>query len=76
MRLTIQPTEKFVDVNGAKTRVWEGETDRGTPVTCFIAMVASPRANEQSELEKELAEVKPMEAREAWPARMVLDNFD
>lgn len=44
MKITIESTEKIVTivVNGAPipARIWQGETDTGIPVHCYITRVA------------------------------------
>lgn len=60
MKLTIENTTKIVELNGIPCRVWEGETESGIKVHCFISRVAidkdEPRAEE---FQKELQECKP-----------------
>lgn len=49
MRVTIESTDKVVDLivdhpqqgkGVVKTRVWQGATDGGIPVYCFVAQIA------------------------------------
>jgi len=42
MKLTIESTTKVVTVNGVFARIWEGTTDGGIPVHCYITRVAVP----------------------------------
>ena len=44
MRITIEPTSKIVQLQtiGAESipaRIWEGVTDRGTPVHCYVTRI-------------------------------------
>jgi hypothetical protein len=49
MKITIASTDKVVMVNGASARVWEGETESGTPVTCLIPLI-SPQTHDEDRL--------------------------
>jgi len=73
MKIKIENTEKIVDLNGVQARVWEGKTDSGIPVHCFITLI-SPQTNENIEqFDKELKEQKAPSAEiSAIPARMLL----
>ena len=77
MKIEIEPTTKIIDVHVGrgmtKARVWQGRTGRGVPVTLLVLRVACDRADDNSELERELAEQAPPRAGvEAWPSRMLL----
>lgn len=76
MKITIETTSKIVDLDGVPARIWEGTTESGIPVHCFITRIAINKddeaANEQ--FRRELAEVRPPSAdvEKAYPLRMVL----
>jgi hypothetical protein len=55
MNITITSTTKIVHFNGIPTRIWEGHTDTGIPVHCFITRItAVVEADEkQYEVEKQ-----------------------
>ena len=38
--MTIESTTKIVALNGIDCRVWEGTTERGVPIHCFIPLDA------------------------------------
>jgi hypothetical protein len=40
MQLTIKPTDRLVVVDDAPCRIWQGTTDRGTPVHVYIRAFA------------------------------------
>jgi hypothetical protein len=43
LQLTLEPTEHFVKTDeGIPVRAWTGHTNRGTPVTAFIAALSVP----------------------------------
>lgn len=80
MKITIRSTDKIVmlrpDVwaDGVPARIWEGETESGIRVQCFIARVAidskEPRVEEfQREL---LGQDAPSTAIEAYSLSLIL----
>lgn len=73
MRIEIESTEKIVQLNGVPARVWEGETESGISVHCFVTRI-SPQTHENIEqFEKELQEQKaPSPEVVAYPLRMIL----
>lgn len=76
MILRIESTEKIVYLDGLPARVWEGETDSGIPVHCYITRVAvkeGMEADSYSQFERELQEHrKPSADVQAIPLRMIL----
>lgn len=74
MRITIKSTDKLVQVNGVPARIWEGETDSGIPVHCYVTRIAAPAAGaDLTQFERELTEhAAPSAALQAIPLRMVL----
>lgn len=77
MKMTIHSTEKIVDINGVPARIWEGKSQRGTPVIVFVTRIAVAKdAGEEAhrEFTDELQEHTPPTAEvQAWPARMLID---
>jgi hypothetical protein len=75
MRIIIENTEKIVNLNGLPARVWEGITDGGIEVHCFITLV-SPQTTDSSllvEFEEELKEVRaPSPSVVAYPLSIIL----
>lgn len=80
MNITIHPTSKLVDLQTAggivPARIWEGETDTGVPVHCFITRIAptiqrdDPR---QQEFKLELLQTEaPTAAVSIYPPRLIL----
>lgn len=76
MKLTIESTPKLVEVNGVPARLWEGTSDTGVPVHCFITRVAVPMGAPADALARFAAELTehraPSEAVAAIPLRLVL----
>jgi hypothetical protein len=73
MKITIESTSKVVNVNGVDCRVWEGQTERGIPIHCFIPRIGVKNGLDCSQFEAELVECKPPSAEiAAFPARMIL----
>lgn len=84
MRITIESTSKIVEliVDGypVPARVWQGETESGVPVHCFITRIApeipksGPRIDElTAEFERELRRrADPRPTVEAIPLRLII----
>lgn len=74
MKLTIESTSQTVELNGVPARIWEGHTESGIPVHCFITRVGVHKDQDCSEFERELTEHKPpsIEIARVYPLRMVL----
>lgn len=73
MKMTLQSTNKIVEINGIKARIWEGETEKGIPVHAFIPRVSAEVRDRMEEFEKDLHECNaPSAAVEAYPFRMLL----
>jgi hypothetical protein len=74
MKITVESTTKLVELNGVPARVWEGVTDSGIPVHCFITRVAAKDTANLTQFEAELKEQRPpsLEVARAYPLRMVL----
>lgn len=75
MKITIKSTNKIVELNGVPARVWEGQTESGIKVHCFVTRIAinhdELRANE---FEKELQETTPPspEIEKYYPSKLIL----
>jgi hypothetical protein len=65
MKVTIESTTQIVMLDGAPTRVWEGATESGIRVNCFIKRVQAQFANaaEGAQFECELEETRPPSAK-------------
>ena len=82
MKLTIESTTKIVMIkpdifsDGVPARVWEGTSESGVKVHCFITRVAIP-AEEQENAEQSMNELQqckpPTPEVEALPLRFFLD---
>ncbi len=84
MKVTIESTAKIVmlSINGhdVAARVWQGETESGIPVQCFITRIApeipksDPRIDElTAEFKRELKrQADPSPSVEAIPLRLVI----
>lgn len=74
MKVTLESTMKIVALDGVDCRIWEGTTERGVRIHAYIAQVAVDRAEDSSELDRDLRENKPPSAAVSWiPARMILE---
>lgn len=84
MQLTIEATDVVTTLEGENgatmpARVWEGQTDTGIRVVCFVTRLAVPLEADQAAFEAELQETRPPEsaigrglAAAAIPNRLVL----
>ena len=74
MKLIIENTSKIVKLNGIDCRIWEGQTDRGVPVHCFIPRVAVKFDQDASQFEQELSEQRApsVEVDRAYSLRMLI----
>ena len=79
MKVTIESTNKIVTLkpgslaDGVPARIWEGVTENGIKVHCFITRVAADKDADQEEFQKELSEYKPPSPEiEAYPSRLIL----
>lgn len=62
MKVTLEPTSLFTHVNGVRCRIWQGTTERGVQVHAHVALVGVDKADDASELDRALKEVKPPRA--------------
>ena len=77
MKITIENTSKIVELEtGAgvvPARVWEGATETGIPVHCYVTRIAVARDLDASRFERELVETRtPTAPIAALPARLIL----
>ena len=77
MKLIIESTTKTVDlvVNGktVPARIWEGHTDSGIPVHCYITRVAVHQNHDTAQFAAELRECStPGSEIQAIPLRLIL----
>lgn len=88
MKITVQSTTKTVEVKrpgqgfGADAwvpaRIWEGTTDTGIPVTCFITRIAPDIPNPPQDVcdrfaaELEVCDVPKGQLAEGIPLRFIL----
>jgi len=76
MEITIESTTKIVELNGVPARVWEGKTNTGIKVHCYMTRIAID-IDEPEEVAKqfkeELIQCKtPSTEIEAIPAKLIL----
>jgi hypothetical protein len=76
VKITIENTDKIVDLNGVPARIWEGTTESGVPVTCFVTRIV-PRTHDEAvnaQFAAELREEKtPTLYAQGIPLRMLID---
>jgi hypothetical protein len=73
LKITIESTTKKVFLDGIPARIWEGQSDGGVKVICFISRVAVAEGQDVSQFQKELSQQRPPSVEaEAFPLRMIL----
>jgi hypothetical protein len=73
MKITLESTTKVVFLDGVQCRIWEGETERGIKVHCYIPRIAARPDQDLGQFEEELREIrKPSAEIEAIPLRLIL----
>jgi hypothetical protein len=77
MTITVSSTSKIVTLIAGNSeiqcRIWEGRTERGIPVHCYIPRLVAREDSDCSQFEEELQETrKPSAEIEAIPLRMIL----
>lgn len=59
MKIELTSTTKIVELNGVPARIWQGFTESGIEVHCFITRIAVAKNADASEFKKELQEHEP-----------------
>ncbi len=74
MKITIESTSKIIHLNEVPARIWEGHTESGIKVHCYITRIAIDKDEPRTdEFQKELLEQKAPSAEiEAIPLRMLI----
>lgn len=74
MKLIIESTTLLTEINGVPARIWEGQTDTGISVHCYITRVAVKNGLDTSQFERELVECRTPSAdvSAAIPLRLIL----
>lgn len=74
MRIIINSTTLIAQLNGVPARIWEGVTESGIPVHCYITRIAIDKDEPRhGEFSKELDEHAPPSAETAAiPLRLIL----
>ena len=75
MKITIENTNKIVELNGVPARVWEGKTESGIKVHCFVSRIAIDKDELRAvEFERELQETRTPspEIENYYPSKLIL----
>lgn len=74
MKIIIESTSKIVHLNDVPARVWEGVTEQGIKIHCFITRVAVDKDEPRiDEFQRDLQEHKPPTPEvQGIPLRMIL----
>jgi hypothetical protein len=77
MKIMVESTTKIVELvvegNSVPARIWEGTTEGGISVHCYITRIAVHREADTAQFEEELLEQRaPCPEIEAIPLRLIL----
>ena len=73
MKITIESTQKMVTLDGVPARIWQGQTENGIPVHCYVTRIAVAADADCSQFERELEEhAEPRPEVNALDNRFVL----
>lgn len=77
MKITIESTTKIVQLEAhgrtVPARIWEGKTESGIQVHCYVTRIAVPLGADQAQFERELLEQRTPSAEVmAIPLRLIL----
>lgn len=75
MRIQIESTRELIEINGAPGRLWEGKTESGIPILCYVTLIAVKEGQPESvyaEFESELTRQHPKPATECIDLRLLL----
>jgi hypothetical protein len=77
LKITIESTSKLVEIQVKGTwvpaRVWEGQTESGIKVHCYITRIAAGINEDLGQFERELQEqAAPSAEIQAIPLRMII----
>jgi hypothetical protein len=77
VKLALESTDKIVQIRVGEAivpaRIWQGQTESGIPVHCYVTRVAVANGLPTEEFERELREHAPMRPDVAGiPTRLVL----
>lgn len=76
MRVSLESTDRIVEVDGVPARVWQGTTDEGVEVTALVTRLAVRFDDQRGRFESELRRVPDVppnaDSVAAWPNRLVL----
>jgi len=70
MKIELKSTTGMTKLNGVPARIWEGTTEKGTPIVAFITRVAVKNDQDASELEADLQ--SHGSPSQSWPLSMIL----
>lgn len=73
MKITIESTNKIVLLDGVQCRVWQGQSEAGVILHCYIPRIAAAPDQDLEAFARELTETRaPTPDIEGIPLRMIL----
>lgn len=65
MKITVESTDVFAEVDGVQTRVWRGFTASGVAIDAFIPLIAVLHPQDVTQFQEELMERQVIPVSEA-----------
>lgn len=59
MKITIESTDQLAWISGVECRIWQGLSESGVPVYCYIPLIAVPPNHDDEAFQRELRETEP-----------------
>ena len=73
MKIILENTSQFVEINDVPARIWEGTTESGVKVHAFITRIAADKSADLEQFNRELQEEKAPSADVlAIPLKLIL----
>lgn len=73
MKIEIENTTKMIKINGVPARIWEGKTETGIPVRCFVSRIVAESKFDLLQFDRELEQCRtPSPESERYPTKLIL----
>lgn len=74
MKVTLESTDRVVEINGVPARIWQGETAAGVRCHAYVTRIACAEDADAAEFTRDLLQTAPLqpELARAIPRRLVL----
>lgn len=58
MKITIENTNKISTLSGVPARIWEGETESGIKIICYVTRIVIKDMRKSAEFDREFVKIK------------------